>query len=163
MTSKFRVHTFKYLIAAGTAIVSLGAAALMFYLHEWRGVVMFLLVALLFGGIAVMYGAVININNDKIRVNFWGIAMRENTWREIKEVGVIGTNIFRAEKGKYAGNRYIYFSTERLDEDERFNLAMKWPPRKMTFLFYTRERMDQIQMIWDNEISSYNAGDIFFD
>ena len=162
MTSKFQVHTFKYLIAAGTAIVSLGVAALMFYLHEWRGVAMFLLVSLLFGGIAVMYGAVITINNDEIRMSFWGIPMRENNWRDIKEVGVIGTNIFRAEKGKNVGNRYIYFSTERLDEDERFKMAMKWPPRKMIYLFYTRERMGQIQLIWDNEITSYNAGDIFF-
>ncbi len=162
MTNKFRVHTFKYLIAAVTVIVSLGVSALMCYLREWRGVIMFLLVALLFSWIAVMYGAVITISNDKIRMSFWGILMRERTWKEIKEVGVVGTNIFRVENGKYVGNRYIYFSTEGLDEDERFKLAMKWPPRKMIYLFYTKERLDQIQHIWDNEISSYNAGDIFF-
>ena len=162
MTSKFRIHTFKYLIAAGTSAVSLGMAVLMFYLHEWRGVVMFLLVACLFAWIAVLYGAVITIDRDEIRMSFWGIPIRKNTWNEIKEVGVVGTNIFRTEKGKYTGSRYIYFSTEPMDENERFRLAMKWPPGKMIYLLYTRERVDRIQAIWDNEISSYHAGDIFF-
>lgn len=123
---------------------------------------MFLLVALLFSGIAVVYGAVVTVGNDEIRMSFLGIPMRENAWKDIKEVGVIGTNIFKEEKGKHSGSRYIYFSTERLDEDERFKMALNWPPGKMIYLLYTRERADRIQLIWDNEISSYHAGDIFF-
>jgi len=162
MPYRYRVQTFKYLISAVTAITALLIFAVMLYLAEWPGVVLFLLIAVLFGWQGIIYGAVIVVDRDEVRRTFWGITISRISWNAVQEVGVIGTKIFKAEDTRFQGERYIYLSPKKLDEEERFRLAMKWPPKDMIYFYYSRERIDQVQMTWNNVVDTYNAGDVFF-
>jgi hypothetical protein len=119
-------------------------------------------IVVLFGWFTISNGAVIIVAKDEIRKTFWGITLSRVSWAMVQEVGVVGTKIFKASDTKLQGERYIYLSPKKLDENERFQLALKWPPRNMVYFYYTKERMDQIQLIWDNVVDSYNAGDVFF-
>ncbi len=162
MEYRYRVQTFKYLISAATAAAALIITIVMCYLSEWLGVLLFFVIVVLFGWFTISNGAVIIVAKDEIRKTFWGITLSRVSWAMVQEVGVVGTKIFKASDTKLQGERYIYLSPKKLDENERFQLALKWPPRNMVYFYYTKERMDQIQLIWDNVVDSYNAGDVFF-
>ena len=53
---------------------------------------------------------------------------------------------------------YIYFSPVVLSEEDRFDLALKWPPRDQIYLLFTKERMDLIRPLWNNDVAVYNTG-----
>lgn len=162
MPGRYRVQTFKYLIAAGTAMTALIMSAVMFYLSEWLGAILFLLITVIFGWLWITYGSVIIVQKDGIRKTFLGITVSRVSWTVIREVGVIGIKIFKGKDTGHHGERYIYLSPKRLDESERFQMAVKWPPRNMIYFYYTKERLDQVQTIWSNVVDTYNAGDVFF-
>lgn len=161
MTHSYLIAPKKLLPAFITAVFSMIICITMLFRQEIAGVLLFLAIGLLFGAICALYGAQLTIDESGIHRSLLGIRMGEVGWEKIKEVGVVGTSVFQKGKEKNTGIRFIYFSEEKLDENKRFRLAMEWPPRKMFYLEFDRERLDTVQMFWNSRIAEYNAGDLF--
>lgn len=158
---QFMVHPFKFAAALLTLACCLPLALYAAWLHHWISFAIFLAIAILFGVIAVNYGAVLTIDESGVQRSFLGIPLRRMSWSEIKEVGVVGLKVF-SRNSKRTGTRYIYFSPRPLDKDARFRLALEWPPRQMLYASYNRMRVEAIQFLWTGPIETYNAGDVFF-
>ena len=161
-TYKYCVSPFKFAVAAATCIISLLLTAVQLYLQEWAATALFLIIALLFLAVAVINGSVITISPSGISRSFAFISLSRQSWSDIAEVGVIGTKVFNNKDSKRTGTRYIYFSNACLDDEGRFQLALKWPPKGMMYLQYTKERLESVQLLWEKKVESYNAGDVFF-
>lgn len=162
MTKKtFRVHTAKYVAAFVTVLAALAATALSLAFAHYITACLFLLVAVVFSVIGVMYGSVVSLEETGVRRGFWGIQISDTPWYEIAEVGVVGVKVFNNNNPKHTGSRYIYFSKKALSDEERFKLALEWPPKDMPYLLYTRTRIDTAMLYHNKEIATYNAGDIF--
>lgn len=162
MQYRYRICPQKAAAALLTSAMALVLLATMLYLHEWLGSLLCLLIALVFGGIAALYGATVTLTAQGVtrRLGRWELgAVR---WEELREVGVVGTKVFNRSDPKKYGRRFIYFSPERLDEDRRFRLALEWPPGRMLYLEYDKARLEAVQMFWNSDIAEYNCGDIFF-
>jgi len=139
----------------------------------WRGLaqgytfwaVLFLCIALIFGWIMVLYGSVLRINAEGIQRSFFFIPSCSLRWDQIKEIGVVGLNVFNGTgKKRKTGRRYIYFSPEELDDGSRFKMTLEWPPRKdILFCIYTHQHIEAIQYLWGKPVAKYNAGNIFAD
>lgn len=157
----FRVHTAKYAAAFVTVLAALVAAALSLAFAHYITACLFLLVAAAFSVIGVMYGSVVSIDETGVRRSFWGVQISDTPWYEIAEVGIVGVKVFNNNNPKRTGSRYIYFSKKALTDDERFKLALEWPPKDMPYLLYTRTRIDTAMLYHNKEIATYNAGDIF--
>lgn len=158
----FCAHTSKFIIALATAIASAFLAVLMLFLREYIGTILFLLIAVLFAAVSVLYGTTVTLDKAGVSRSFGPFHKKEISWEDIVEVGVVGVKIFNNNDPKHTGSRYIYFSPYQLDEAARFKLAMEWPPRKMLYMAYSKKRIQAVQFLWNRPIKSYNAGDIFF-
>lgn len=162
MQYQYRICTSK---AAAALLTSAGACvlmAVMLYLHEWIGALFCLAVLLLFGAIAGLYGATLTFTAEGISRRLGRLQLGFVRWEQLREVGVVGTNVFNRRDPKKFGLRFIYFSPEPLDENRRFRLALEWPPRKMLYVEYEKRRLETVQMFWHEKIAEYNCGDIFF-
>ena len=49
-----------------------------------------------------------------------------------------------------------------LTEEQRFALALKWPPKGMIFLRFSPERVAQVQSISQKYVEHYNTGNLTF-
>ena len=157
MKNRFFVDPYKLGAAAGTVLVCL----LLCLWNLFRGVplgLLFLLPALPFIYVAWLYGSVVEIREDEIRVLRAGRNARSLSWAETAEMGVLGTKVFNRSNPEKTGTMYIYFSPVALDEDSRFQLALKWPPKEQIYLLYTKERMDYIRPLWEGKVQKYNTG-----
>ena len=47
-----------------------------------------------------------------------------------------------------------------MNDQERFNLAVKKPPKRVVFTVYSEEKITFIQSIWSAPIALYNVGDL---
>ena len=162
MHQSYRVDTGKYIVSLLTCVAFVALAAVSIFIGRPLSALALMLLAAFFFCVAVAYGRTLTMDSESIRCAFWGIPMRSITWQEIAEVGIVGVKVFNNNNPKNTGRRYIYFSPEPLDNDSRFRLALEWPPRKMPYLLYSKERIDAIQMLWRRKIETYNAGDVFF-
>ena len=70
--------------------------------------------------------------------------------------------LFGPAKRSSIGTPYLYFSEEPLTEEQRFTLALKWPPRDMIFLRFTPERVAHVQSSSQKYVEHYNTGDLTF-
>ena len=63
-------------------------------------------------------------------------------WEDIREIGVCGLKISlknRERRGqRHPGTLFLYVSPEELDEDGRFGMILKWPPKDKIYLKYER-------------------------
>ena len=123
------------------------------------GIVVSAILALVFAVITLRNVTRILISNEKIEVRPVLGKAKTYSWEEIKEVGVIGTKVFPKTSSNKGGRKYIYFSPEELDEDSRFDLAFKWPP-KIPFTSYSKAKLDAVQLIWRKPLANYNAPDL---
>lgn len=98
------------------------------------------------------------ISKDKIEVRPIMGKTRSYRWEDIKEVGVIGTKVFPKTSSNKGGRKYIYFSPEELDEDSRFDLALKWPP-KIPYTSHSDAKLDAVMLIWRKPVAYYNTPD----
>ena len=80
-------------------------------------------------------------------------------WENVMEVGVIGTKVFPKASEDKRGRKFLYFSPKELDEDARFQLALKWPP-SIPYTSYSKEKLETTALIWKKPISYYNTPDL---
>ncbi|MBO4716950.1 MAG: hypothetical protein J5599_03560 [Spirochaetales bacterium] len=129
------------------------------HLQMTVGIVVSAILALVFAVITLRNFTRILISKEKIEFRPILGKTRTYSWEEIKEVGVIGTKVFPKTSSNKGGRKYIYFSPEELDEDSRFDLAFKWPP-KIPFTSYSKAKLDAVQLIWRKPLANYNAPDL---
>lgn len=162
MNMQYFVSPFKLAVAACTSIFSFIIAGVQIYLGEGLAAILFLTIAILFLAVAAINGSVVAFSPSGVQKKLVFFTLSSLSWPDIKEVGVVGTRVFNGHHSERTGTRYIYFSTSSLSEEERFSLALKWPPKKMIYLQYSKARLETIQFLWEKRIDTYNAGDVFF-
>ena len=163
MTKTYIAHPFKCAVAALTGVFALLMAAVLVSLQVWLGVLVFGVVFGLFTGLAVLYGARIQLNEQGVCRLGSGRRQRFLSWAEIKEVSVIGVNVFNGNNPKRTGSRYLCFWPAVLSKRERFRLALEWPPREGIYMLYTPERLAAVRRYWTGAIDSYNGGDLYLE
>ena len=162
MTKRFFVNPFLATVSAATALFSLTMFFSLIGLNRFVSAFVFLLIALLFLYLFSIYGAIIRIESDGIRRSFLGYVTRFLSWNSISEIGVTGTKVFNKDSPQKTGSLYIYLSEKALAEEERFKIALEWPPKEQVFLTYSEAHIAIIQAHWRSKIQAYNAGDIYF-
>lgn len=180
MEYRYLAHPLKTVVAGLTAVVLLMAGGQLLFSGQWYGVV-FLLLAAVFILVAAIYGRVVAISPEGVQSSLLGLARKSLTWDQIGEIGVVGTRVFNNanphqgvggdkktirtvlySKNPSIGTPYIYFSPHALTDEQRFRLALEWPPRGMIFLRFSPDRIEKVQQLSLREIARYNAGNLQF-
>lgn len=120
----------------------------------------FLIVAAIFAYLFFQNASTITVTDTAVTRSFFGLAKKTVPWSEIKELGLIGENVFNRKKSK-TGHKYIYFSPEKMNEKQRFDMIVKWPPKKMLYVEYQEKTLEYTMTIWGKELKSYNVEDLF--
>lgn len=157
MKKVFFVDLFKAGVSVLTSVFSLAMLVCMLYLDRPVSALVFAAVALLFFFPACRYSSRIAVTEEGIRRTLLGKTTAFWRWEEIAEVGVIGTNVL-SKAQKKTGTLYIYISRQKMTEESRFDMILKWPPKEQLFLLYTREGLDAIQLHFSSRIETSNTG-----
>lgn len=120
------------------------------------GIVVAAVLAAVFSVISIKNFTRIIISAEKITIEPFLVKKKNFSLDEIKEVGVIGTKVFPKSSSNNGGRKYIYFSPMELDEDGRFNLALKWPP-KIPHTSFSDTKLEFVELIWGKPIIYYSA------
>ncbi len=157
MEKKFIIDPYKFWIALATiALCVLLSAVIVFAVGDFYGL-LFLIPVIPFVYVAYLYGGIISVSPDKIIVKRLKTE-KVITWDELRELGVVNTKLFSGaadtKRNKYM---YIYFSKDQLSDDERFKMALEWPPKKQDYLFLTKDRIDYIRPLWNKDIKGEKA------
>lgn len=163
MAKTYIAHPLKCGVALLTGVFSLVMVAVMIDLQAWLGVLAFGLIFVFFSGLAVLYGARIRLDERGVCRFFLWRRQCFLSWSEIKEVSVIGVNVFNRHNPKRTGSRYLCFWPKALSEEERFRLALEWPPKEGIYMVYTPARLAALRRCWTAEIESYNGGDLYWE
>ena len=158
---KILVNKTKAILAGAMVAFFIGYG--IFYLFNGPAVAaaVFLAVGLLFGWLLYRNASTLEVGPDGLRLSFLGLKRREMGWGEVREVGLIGENVFNHGKKKRTGDKYIYFSPIRLNADERFQMIVKWPPREQLYAEYSEKALEYAMTLWHGELMTYNVEDIF--
>lgn len=160
MEQRFIVNPFKAIASALSCLGLLTIGASMAAIHRWGSTAVFFLIALVFFIIAVQSGAVVRITGSGVRKSILGVKTAELAWTDVAEVGVIGTKVFNQHHPERTGGLYIYLSKAAMTEEERFAMALRWPPADKIYLTYDAKRLNAITLLWDHKIQSYNTGNL---
>lgn len=157
---KYIVHMPKFTVSAICCIVFAGIGGFCFFPGKWREGIVFAAFAVIYGVIAVMTGSSLYIGGKYLEQRFLGIRIRSLAWQDVKEVGVVGTKVFNKGNPDKTGSLYIYFSPAVMDDDERFQMCVRWPPKKAMYMQYTHKRITAVQSLWDKPLELFNVGSL---
>lgn len=161
MKKRYPVYVAKMLAGLATFVVAAILGGTYLYIAKYLEAAIFGFIAILFLVIGLNYSCMITIDHTGVRKSLFGKTLCYLSWSEIQEVGVTSTRVFGDEKKK-PGTLFIYFSPVAMTEDDRFAMALNWPPRKQIYLEYDRSRIQFIQQCWANRIETYRTGDLYF-
>lgn len=156
----FTVHLSKCLISIGTCLLSLALAIALFQIGRPFSAGVFLLLLVPFAPIAAISGGRVAVDQDGVSLQILGVCVRRFRWEEIREVGVMGTKVFNRHAPERTGSVFLYFSREELDESQRFDMMLKWPPLDKIYFLFSLERFDQVQAYWGRPVAKTNIGNI---
>ena len=183
MVHHYIVHPAKLAAGLPTGILLLWSGAIQLSTRLWWCGLLFIAFGVLFLMVAALYGRVVHVGPSGVRWTLLGRELRSRTWEQIGEIGVVGPRVFNGNSGNgpaapsgqggreglfgpakrsSIGTPYLYFSEEPLTEEQRFTLALKWPPRDMIFLRFTPERVAHVQSSSQKYVEHYNTGDLTF-
>lgn len=148
-------------ILSGFMVVFMGGFGTYYLIHSmYPEAPAFLVIAAIFAFLFFQNAATITVTDASVSRSFLGLGKKAVPWSDIQELGLIGENVFSRKKAK-AGHKYIYFSPKKLTEKERFDMIVKWPPKKMLYVEYQEKTLEYTMTIWGKELKSYNAEDLF--
>lgn len=113
---------------------------------------------ILFICIGILNGSQVELNEKEVCRKILNLKLYSIPKRDLKEVGVAGLNVLGDKKK--TGMRYIYFSADKMDDNTRFQMCLKWPPKDKVYMLWNESRYAKTQEYWDNEIVEYNAGEL---
>lgn len=148
--------------AACIAVVLLCAivAVILTNLKDFIAALVFFIVAVIYFIVGINYFSFVSFDKNGVTLSVLGIKRRFFTWNEIAEAGVAGSKIFNKEKKKKTGTLYLYFSKEKMTENERFDMMLKFPPKDKIYLCYTEKRLKDIRWFFDGKLAYFNIGDM---
>ena len=158
ITNDFCIHPGRLFACVFTVSAGLILGITFLTLKNWLGAAVMLIIGALFVWQGFVYGPWISITCEGVRKHIFGWTLKQVRWDEIQEVGVVGTKVFNRLAPDKTGPMYIYFSPKKLTEQERFQLALDFPPRDMLFLLHNQQREDLVQNLWDTKLIGYNTG-----
>ena len=120
----------------------------------------FLIVAVIFAYLFYQNASTVTITSESVIRSFFGLGKKELPWADIQELGLIGENIFSHNKKK-TGHKYIYFSPNKMTPKGRFDMVVKWPPKKMLYMEYQEKGLEYAMSVWGKELKTYNVEDLF--
>ena len=160
---RYIVSTSKALISGLAAVFFIGYAV--FYLTRglWAETAVFAALGGLFAWQLVKNASFVEVTEEHIRLRFGPWPRRTMPWPDVREMGVIGEEVFRfGRKGKrVSGEKFIYFSPQEMTEQERFRMIVRWPPKEALYIEYSPEALAWTQTIWDGPVKYYNAEDLY--
>ncbi|MCH1982043.1 hypothetical protein MCG98_05635 [Ruminococcus sp. OA3] len=157
----YQVHTIKFIIFLLTGIVLCGCAVQSFLLSYPLVGMLLAMLALFYLGISFFSaGAFVTVNEDGVRLHALGITLKKFRWDDIKEVGIAGTKVFNRKKKEKCGSVYFYFCKKEMNDEERFDMCLKWPPTACIYLHFDNRKFDYIQSKWNKKIVTYNVGNL---
>ena len=74
------------------------------------------------------------------------------SWKDIQEVGVLGSSFFPSRRPTGINRKFLYFSNKPLDEDGRFDMLLRWPSPSIPYVIFTRKCYDLVQTCWKGNI-----------
>ena len=155
------VNKVKALIAF-VMVLFFGGYSLNFALSaEWLPALVFVVIAALFFIVFMNSAGVVHIDDQQIRLTFFGMERRRLAWTDVKEVGLIGENVFNRGKKYRSGDKYLYFSPIKLTADERFDMIVSWPPKDKIYAGYSAKLLAYAMSIWNRELETYNVEDLY--
>lgn len=131
---------------------------------EWVFAGLFIFACGAFVVFATEYSTILEFSHAGIRrKRLPGVRGEMLLFSEIKEVGIIGTNVFNPtpDKGNKTGVLYMYFSPRAYHIAERRKLVYALP-RNMYYMRLTDKRYEEVCRFWEKEIVQYNTGDGVF-
>lgn len=150
-------------ILAGFVLIFAGGFGIYYLFHSmYPAAPVFLGVTVIFGYLFYKNASIITVTSDFISQSFLGMKRKKVNWSEIRELGLIGENVF-SKKEKTTGEKYIYFSPVEMNKDERFQMIVKWPPKDKLYMQYSKNALEYTQAIWGKELRTYNVKDLFPD
>ena len=157
---RYQVDTVKFIISLGTAVLFAGCGFVTLY-NSTIWCVLFFAMAGLYSYIAFgLAGAFVEIGKLNVKKKMFGIAVKSFAWEQIREIGVANTKIMGKNSKSSKRNLYIYFSQKELEDDERFQMCLKWPPRECIYMKFSTKRYSLIQSKWKREIIEYNIDNL---
>lgn len=142
-------------LSAVSSIGLLAVAGASFYLHYWIAAAIFMVVGIIFAYMAVTYGAIIHIDDKGFTHKIFGFTIRHLDWNEVREIGVLSTKLY-GNKGR-VDTLNIYMSPVKMTEDDCFNMVVRWPPTKISYLAYSKVRLEKIQILSDKPVKNFNT------
>lgn len=161
MKTKFIVNLPGCLLALCTAVVFAWITVLTVQRGFYFAAVMFLAMTVLYTLVALKNGAVVHLSETGVAVHVLGRCLYRMDWRAIKEVGVLGTRVFALPKAKRRGTLYVYYAAREMTAEERFELCLKWPPRKMIYHSFSDETGAALGKFWQRKVALYNTPENF--
>jgi len=147
------------IIMAFFAAVFLLAGLSLITVGSWIGGTVCVLMVLVYLYLCAMYGAVVHIGREGVTRRIPLLPAKHYTWDELQEVGVFGSNILKSGKSGKPGTRYLYFSTNAMTSQERFDMVLKWPVRQIHFA-YSPRALEIVQYYWEKPVINFHAGDL---
>lgn len=158
---KYIVDPIMFLLSGVSAALLLGLAVLASVYGYWMLCLLLAAAGIAFFAMAMDYGSTITMTKEGF-TRTWPIPWlpaKAYARSQIAEVGVIGNKVFNKKDKSKVGTVYLYFSPSAMTEQERFQMALKWP-RNVFRLRFSLERYMALQMVWDNRLEKYNIGDL---
>lgn len=135
-------------------------AVILVSLRDYVASVIFAVIAAVYFIVGINYFSFVSFSEHGVLLSFLGIKRRFFTWDEISEAGVAGSKLFNKDNKKKVGTLYLYFSKEKMTENERFNMMLKFPPKNKIYLCYTEKRLKAIRWFFDGKLAYFNIGDL---
>lgn len=157
----------RFTVDLGKAVLSTAVCAFLFLITgimltkaRFGSAAVFAILAVPFVWEAVRNFAQVGFDNEGVYELFFGKCVRRMPWDAVQEAGVCGTKVFHKKNSKKTGRLYLYFSSDLLDDQKRFDMILKWPPRKQIYLQYMYDRVEALRRVWDGKLELYNEGDL---
>lgn len=155
---KNTVNLFQSIVAVLTGIILGGMCFFCMVMGYWIPAVIVGMLAIIFLCIGVLDGSYIEISDAEISRKFMKHKLNSIQRQELKEVGVVGIRVLGDKKK--TGTRYIYFSKNKMDDAQRFQMCLQWPPKDKLYMVWNESRYAEVQQFWNHEIIEYNAGNL---
>ena len=160
MKARFMVDPALAGIAGAVCAVSLAVSGALLWIQRPGSAAVFLVIGLLFLGLCLINASVVTADEDGITRRLGPVRIRHFSWEEIREFGVCGTKVFNGANSKKTGRLYFYCSKTTMDDDQRFSMILKWPPKEQIYFLYTEKRLESLRQARDFSVETYNTGDL---
>ncbi|MCQ2557840.1 MAG: hypothetical protein MJ135_01860 [Oscillospiraceae bacterium] len=159
MKNEFYVNKVRAIVCAIGSVATLVPCITCLWYGELFGTAVLAIGFLWFFVQVLFSGAKVKVDEKGVTKSLLGKELMHQSWSEIGEVGAVGLKVFQKDVREVRpGTIYMYFSPEKLNNQKRFELALKFPPKNMIYMRYDKERDKVVQSIWPDRIIGYNTG-----